>query len=229
MYNNKRSTAKAQRRVTELCFVTTKGNIMCFSKLLVKVLKRRFHKLSLAEQEQVRSLVTETKSDTIEKPKKHRKRRTKIMAEETEVKKEEEKIEETSQKPNDAVEGAKTEEKVTEETEQKEEVGAEQVEVQETEPTGNGVRVEDLVTKDELAERLAAFEAKFDAVIKENTDLKEQNSKLQESLSNANTQVADMKDKYETEDFGNSQRKGVQTQNKSANDTFAEYAKRFMP
>lgn len=202
---------------------------MCFSKLLVKVLKKRFNKLSLAEQEQVRSLVKETKSDTIEKPKKHRKRRTKIMAEETEVKKEEEKIEETSKKPDEAVEGAKTEEKVTEETEQKEEVGAEQVEVQETEPTGNGVRVEDLVTKDELTERLAAFEAKFNAVIKENTDLKEQNAQLQESLSNANTQVADMKDKYETEDFGNSQRKGVQTQNKSANDTFAEYAKRFMP
>ena len=202
---------------------------MCFSKLLVKVLKKRFNKLSQAEQEQVRSLVKETKSDTIEKPKKHRKRRTKIMAEETEVKKEEEKIEETSKKPDEAVEGAKTEEKVTEETEQKEEVGAEQVEVQETEPTGNGVRVEDLVTKDELTERLAAFEAKFNAVIKENTDLKEQNAQLQESLSNANTQVADMKDKYETEDFGNSQRKGVQTQNKSANDTFAEYAKRFMP
>lgn len=151
------------------------------------------------------------------------------MAEETEVKKEEEKIEETSKKPDEAVEGAKTEEKVTEETEQKEDVGADQVEVQETEPTGNGVRVTDLVTKDELAERLAAFEAKFNAVIKENTDLKEQNAQLQESLSSANTQVADMKDKYETEDFGNSQRKGVQTQNKSANDTFAEYAKRFMP
>lgn len=199
---------------------------MCFSKLLVKVLKKRFHKLSLAEQEQVRSLVTETKSDTKEKLKKHRKRRTKIMAEETEVKKDEEV---TSKKPEETVEETKTDEKVIEETEPKAEPkDAEQVEVQETEPTGNGVRVEDLVTKDDLAERLAAFEAKLDAVIKENADLKEQNAKLQENLSNANTQVADMKDKYETNDFGNSQRKGVQSQDKSANDTFAEYSKRFM-
>ena len=195
---------------------------MCLTKLLLWSLKKRFNKLSRAEKEQVRKLANEeTKSDTTEKQKKQRKRRTIKMAEEIKAEAEEVKKEETSTQPKEEgkVEETKTEEKVIDEA--KPEAQPEQVEVQQTEPTGNGVRVEDLVTKDELADRLAAFEAKFEALTKENVDLKNE-------LSQAKEQLAGMKDKYETSDFGDEQKQGIQAKDKSANDTFAEYAKQFI-
>lgn len=83
----------------------------------------------------------------------------------------------------------------------------EQPQVLETEPTGNGARVEDLVTKDELMEKLAAFEAKYDALLKENKDLK---------------------DKYENKDFGGYQRQGMVPKDKELNQSFEEYSKNFM-
>lgn len=86
--------------------------------------------------------------------------------------------------------------------------------VQTTETAGNGVRVEDLVTKEELSERLSSLEAKFDAVLKENVDLKEKLSAMEE--------------KYENKDFGNFQRQGVMEKNKEANNSFDEYSKQFM-
>ena len=85
--------------------------------------------------------------------------------------------------------------------------------VQETETAGNGVRVEDLVTKEELADRLSALEAKFDAVLKENGDLK--------------NKLSAMEDKYENKDFGNFQKQGMIEKDKQANSTFDEYAKQF--
>ena len=97
---------------------------------------------------------------------------------EAEQKKQEEKVEEQPVAEEKTVEEEqpKKEEVVEEET-IKEEPKTENPEVQEVEPVGNGVRVEDLVTKDELMERLSAFEAKFDALVKENTDLKDQLAK----------------------------------------------------
>lgn len=86
--------------------------------------------------------------------------------------------------------------------------------VQTTETAGNGVRVEDLVTKEELSERLSSLEAKFDAVLKENVDLKDKLSAMEE--------------KYENKDFGNLQRQGVMEKNKEANSSFDEYARQFM-
>lgn len=86
--------------------------------------------------------------------------------------------------------------------------------VQTTETAGNGVRVEDLVTKEELTERLSSLEAKFDAVLKENGDLKEK--------------LSAMEDKYENKDFGNFQRQGVMNKDKDANSSFDEYSKQFM-
>lgn len=86
--------------------------------------------------------------------------------------------------------------------------------VQQTDTAGNGARLEDLVTKDELAERLASLEAKFDAVLKENVDLKDKLSAMEE--------------KYENKDFGNFQRQGVMEKNKEANNSFDEYSKQFM-
>ena len=99
----------------------------------------------------------------------------------------------------------KTDEQATEETPN---------EVSETTETGNGVRVEDLVTKEELTERLAALEAKFDAVLKENGDLKEK--------------LSGMEEKYERKDFGTFQKQGMVGKDKDANNTFDEYAKQFI-
>lgn len=82
---------------------------------------------------------------------------------------------------------------------------------------GNGVRIEDLVTKDEVQALMASFEAKFAAVVKENQDLKAKNEEL----------VA----KYETPNFGGQARQGVAPQDQSvkgANETFDEYVKNFM-
>lgn len=136
---------------------------------------------------------------------------------EAEQKKQEEKVEEQPVAEEKPVE----EEQVVEEETIKEEPKTETPEVQEVEPVGNGVRVEDLVTKDELMERLSAFEAKFDALVKENTDLKDQLAKSQEETNG-------LKDKYENKDFGNISRQGVIEKDKYANETFDNYAKQFL-
>lgn len=158
------------------------------------------------------------------------------MADEKEVKKveETEKVDET--KANDvdkekSTETVETKEDKVEETEKVEDAKNPDEEtekenptdpvVETTEPVGNGVRIEDLVTKDMLAERLSAMEAKFDAVVKENHDLKEKLSAKDEELTG-------MKDKYENSDFGNFQKKGMQVKDKEANSSFDEYSKQFM-
>lgn len=155
------------------------------------------------------------------------------MAELENVKKEEV-VDETTKGEEIADNKEKVENKETEvkDNEKKEDVAEEKAEetteqapqVQETEEQGNGVRVEDLVTKDMLADRLSALEAKFDAVIKENEDLKAQ-------ITNKEDELNGMKDKYENKDFGNVQKAGT-SQDKKANNAFAEsyaeYAKQFM-
>lgn len=78
---------------------------------------------------------------------------------------------------------------------------------EETSATQAGVRVEDLVTKEMLADKFAALEAKLDAVLKENQSLK---------------------DKYENKDFGGMQKQGVPQKDNDANDSFEEYSKQFM-
>lgn len=210
-----------------------------FNKLLIKALGKRFNKLSPEEKRDVREMVNnETISETTEKQK-VKKRRKKTMADEKEVKKEVEtsKVETENNevdkdKSTDVVE---TKEEKVEETDKKEEPTAPTEEettkdeeptsttpqVEDTEPQGNGIRVEDLVTKDMLIERLAAFEAKLDAVVKENGDLKNELSKKSDELTG-------MKDKYENKDFGNFQKQGVMAKDKSANSSFDEYSKAFM-
>ena len=207
-----------------------------FNKLLIKALKKRFNKFSPDEKQKVREMANnETISDTTEKQK-VKKRRKKTMADEKEVKDkvetskvETENNEVDKEKSTDVVEKddkvekkeEKTEEttKTTDDTTKDEEPTAPQV--NETEPQGNGVRIEDLVTKEMLAERLAAFEAKFNAVVKENGDLKEQ-------LSSKSEELDGMKDKYENKDFGNFQKQGMQVKDKQANSSFDEYSKQFM-
>lgn len=145
----------------------------------------------------------------------------KVDNENNEVKEEKstEPVEETNS------EAKETEPKSDENVEQKEETTDAKEEpteqVQETQPSGNGIRVEDLVTKDMLAERLSALEAKFDAVVKENEDLKN-------ALSEKSDELNGMKDKYENKNFGNFQKQGIQEKDKYANSTFDEYSKQFM-
>jgi hypothetical protein len=149
----------------------------------------------------------ETKTDEVEK-----------KVEETETETETEK-ENNATNPNGADEKkTETEVEVEKETEtpESEEV-KEEVEtpvVEQTTEQGNGIRVEDLVTKDLLAERLQAMESKMEALIKENKDLTEK--------------LSSMSEKYEEKDFGTVSRKGVQEKNSYANETFDEYSKQFL-
>ena len=87
--------------------------------------------------------------------------------------------------------------------------------------TGNGVRLEDVVLKTDLHDAIAALEAKYDALFKENNDLKEK-------LSEADKDRNELRKKYEEEDFGGYAKQGVDGKNKSANGTFEEYSKQFM-
>lgn len=211
------------------------------TKWLIKVLKKRFSKMTAEEQTAVRKLgedkIDEPKDEIKQKSKTKLKRRETMATEkEVEQKVETSKVDEKTE--NNEVEKGKSADKV-EETEKKVDETQKQVEtdkkteksaddettaapeVEQTEPTGNGIRIEDLVTKEELMERLAAFEAKFDAVVKENTDLKNQ-------LSAAKEETKGLKDKYENKDFGNFGRQGVIEKNKDANETFDSYSKQFM-
>ena len=171
------------------------------------------------EKENSRKLLKEYKSEI--KGNKKQKRSKKNMPNE-EVKTEEKVVEQTEEKKVPATETkdeTPMEKPAEDKAEQKPEVPAmeeeaqpveeevEQPQVVEEQTPSNGVRLEDLVTKDELASRLAALEAKYDAVIKENQDLK---------------------DKYENKDFGNFQKQGMLEKNKEANSTFDEYSKQFM-
>lgn len=195
-----------------------------FTNLLIKALKKRFSKLSDKDKEELRGVVNnETISEQASKKKV--KRRRKNMAEENEVKKETEtenvEVKETEEQSKVNVDDKSQEQnKQTEPTNDESTKSTEsmqtqaQTQVEETAAQGNGVRVEDLVTKDELSDRLAAMEAKFDAVLKENQDLK--------------NEVNSLRDKYEKNDFGNVAAKGVMPKNQNVEDSFEAYSKQFM-
>lgn len=159
---------------------------------------------------------------------KKEKRRTKKMADE--IKKDEaakveeetkttETVEETEKATPDKKEETKDEVKdeTKDEVKNPDENGEDESQPQEgvvQEESGDqsgmtAIAVEDLVTKEMLEERFNALSAKFEAVIKENNDLK---SKL---------------DELEGQDFGNIQKRGVQVKNADANETFESYSARF--
>lgn len=95
-----------------------------------------------------------------------------------------------------------------------EEMTEEEKIVESVSPDTNGVRIEDVVLKSELEDRLAALEAKLNAVIKENEDLKNQNSEL--------------KGKYEEHDFGTTTKKGILgTAAEVKTEKFDDYAQNF--
>jgi len=233
---------KAQRLVVLFAFIMPQGDIM-INKWLIKALKRRFSKMSVDEQNAVRELgenrpmpIDEPKSETKHKSKKS-KRRIKTMADEKDVEKKVEtsKVDDKTEsnevgkeKSTDKVE--KTEEKVDETKKVEDETPKDKTadddeptapQVQDTETQGNGVDINDLVTKEMLTEALKSMEAKFDAVVKENQDLKD---KLSQSKQDAD----DLREKYENKDFGNFNKQGMIAKDKQANATFDEYSKQFM-
>ena len=170
---------------------------MFIKKMLLKTLKS----LTPEEKEQVRkSLEDEPQVVDEEVSEEENKGETEMVEEEKN-----EKEEVTEQK--DAGE-------VTEQTnmeEQKEEENTEteqQPEVQQISETGNGYRIEDLVTKEDFQAQIAALEAKFAAVVKENEDLKE---------------------KYENKDFGGFNKKGIiENDKKTRAESYDDYAKDYM-
>lgn len=193
-----------------------------FKDTLLKALKT----LSPQEKDEVRDILIEKISDTTEKEnqegeqsmdKEKERVDASITVDEKKEIKDDTKVEEgkkEAEETKNTEETVKTEEKTDKTDGNDDDKTAEQNVVQEVQETGNAIRIEDLVTKDELAERLASFEAKYSAVIKENEDLK--------------NKLSDMENKYENKDFGNMQRKGVQKSDKDANSDFEEYSKQFM-
>ena len=142
----------------------------------------------MADEKEVKKEVETEKVDTEKKDVDNSKSTEEV------VKKDEDKKEvvDESKEEESKKEESKEDEKTTEDVKAEEQPE----QVQETEESGNGIRIEDVVTKEMLAERLAAFEAKLDAIVKENQDLKNQ-------LSSKDDELNGMKDKYENKDFGN--------------------------
>lgn len=123
-----------------------------------------------------------------------------------------EKTETVEDSKNDIEE--KSENAVDEKEDESLEENVEEEVVTNVEPIGNGVRIEDVVLKADLDDRLAAFEAKLDALTKENFDLKEQNSML--------------KEKYEEKDFGTTAKNGVINSDREVSySSYDDYSKHF--
>lgn len=207
-----------------------------FNKLLMWLFRKRLKKLSPEDKQRVRELVgnkkQETKSDTTEKkqkPKKTKKENQK-MADEKEVKKETEEKVEKKEETKPVAEGEKVEnekEVKTEETETADKVEPTE-QVVEVEETGNARPIEDYALKEDVMQLIQALNAKLDAVVKENSDLKEKLAGKDDELHNKENELNGMREKYENKDFGNTQRQGIMTKDKSANETFEEYAKSFL-
>lgn len=87
--------------------------------------------------------------------------------------------------------------------------------------TPNAIAVEDLVTKEDLRLVLEAFSAKLDAVLKENKD-------LTDKLANSEKENSGLKEKYEDKDFGDMAKQGSIVKDNDANDSFDDYARKFM-
>lgn len=188
-----------------------------FRKWLLKLLLS----LSAEQKEQVRKALFEDvdgKPTEIEEEQPIKENETmdkeKETVETTETEKTEVKADETAKEPEkDATAETKKDETVeetaketTEETAENPEETGEPV-VEETPTTGNAVRVEDLVTVDQLKDALSALEAKLDAIVQENKTLK---------------------DKYEETDFGAPAKKGVDGSKGEPMESFDSYAKKFM-
>lgn len=166
---------------------------------------------------EINKMAEELKQEVVEKEE-----QAKTEPKETEAKATEEKTTEVEKvEENKDVENKVEEEAKTENVSQEEQPTEEQPKVEEETTTAVGIRVEDLATKDDLAQALSALNAKLDALINENTQLKD---KLAESES----ENKGLKQKYEEGDFGTNYKQGMTTKNEAANETFEEYSRKFM-
>jgi uncharacterized protein involved in exopolysaccharide biosynthesis len=100
--------------------------------------------------------------------------------------------------------------------------------VVEVDESGNGRDINEYALKEDVMQLVQALNAKLDAVVKENSDLKEKLAGKDDELHNKENELNGMREKYENKDFGNTQKQGIMTKDKSANETFEEYAKSFM-
>lgn len=174
---------------------------MFFKKLLLK----SFKSLTPEEKTQVREFLEDEPKKAVDE---EISEESKKDEGETEMVEEEKKDEEVTEQKDAGEVAEPTEQTNIEEKNEEEKTETEQQpEVQQIAEGGNGYDINDLVTKDELQERLSALEAKFEAVVKENEDLKE---------------------KYENKDFGGFNKKGIIEKDKKANDSYEDYAKDFM-
>ena len=131
---------------------------------------------------------------------------------EDDIKDEKNTIEEV--KTEEPVNSENIEEEKSERVDSEEMTEEEEKIVENVSPDTNGVRIEDVVLKSELEDRLAALEAKLNSVIKENEDLKDQNSELI--------------GKYEEHDFGKTTKKGILgTAAEVKTEKFEDYAQNF--
>lgn len=131
---------------------------------------------------------------------------------EDDIKDEKNTIEEV--KTEEPVNSENIEEEKSESVDSEEMTEEEEKIVENVSPDTNGVRIEDVVLKSELEDRLAALEAKLNSVIKENEDLKDQNSELI--------------GKYEEHDFGKTTKKGILgTAAEVKTEKFEDYAQNF--
>lgn len=101
-------------------------------------------------------------------------------------------------------------------------------EVNNTEPLGNGIPIDQVVLKEDLQAAMAALNSKLDAVLDENKKLKDKLAEKDSEINEKNGTINEMKNKYEDNDFGSIQKQGVQSKDNKANDTFDEYSKQFM-
>lgn len=112
----------------------------------------------------------------------------------------------------------KVDESVVENAQQDNGVVEESEETQDQEAIGYSLA--DVVTKDKLEQYMAGFQAKLDSIIKENADLKEK-------LAQKDSQVNDLKDKYENGDFGVERNNKVETTEKTTYESYSDYMKKF--
>lgn len=203
---------------------------MVFNKLkqsIIRLSQRNKHsRKSVSAVDEIKEKENSKEIDTMENEVKKEaveKEQTDTKATETETKATEEKpIEvEKVEENKDVEEKAVEEEPKVEEKPQEEQPTEEQPKVEEETTTALGIRIEDLATKDDLAQALSALNAKLDALVNENAQLKD---KLAESES----ENKGLKQKYEEGDFGTNYKQGTPIKNEAANETFEEYSRKFM-
>lgn len=92
---------------------------------------------------------------------------------------------------------------------------------QEQDNGGNGISIDDVMLKSEFQKYVESFEAKFNSVIKENQDLKNQKAEL-EAKNN------EYREKYENNSFGNYKDNSTNDNNKSNNyESASDYFSKF--